>query len=177
MITLRGVPKYETAKLLNHLKSTFGADTEMILEMSVAKSDGSIGAVTVYTPEPLSIMEQDLITQCTTTKFNIDHVEFIVTSKKGIKYDDGKLQWSLVPWDALQGCVRVLEEGAKKYAPDNWKTVPDGRKRYKDALLRHMLAYCGGETTDEEFGASHLDHAMCNLLFLKWLDMHDESRS
>jgi hypothetical protein len=91
---------------------------------------------------------------------------------EGHKDDAGKLEWSLVPWDAMEGCVRVLMEGAKKYAPDNWKRVPDASKRYKDALMRHVLAYCKGEKVDEEFGASHLDHAMCNLLFLKWLDIH-----
>jgi hypothetical protein len=92
---------------------------------------------------------------------------------KGIKHDDGKLQWSLIPWEALEGTVRVLMEGAKKYAPDNWKKVDKAHNRYKDALLRHVFAYCSTEKVDPEFGASHLDHAICNLLFLKWLDMQD----
>ena len=48
----------------------------------------------------------------------------------GVKYDQDKLQWSLMPWDALEETVRVLMYGAKKYPePDNWKRVPDAEKR------------------------------------------------
>jgi hypothetical protein len=97
--------------------------------------------------------------------------EYYVDGKdKGRKDDSGKLQWSLIPFSALEGTVRVLQEGAKKYTVDNWKHVPDGINRYRNALMRHMFAYLGGEEADKETGESHLDHAMCNLLFLRWLE-------
>lgn len=36
-------------------------------------------------------------------------------SKGGVKKDEGKLRWSLLPWDALEEVVKVLMFGADKY--------------------------------------------------------------
>jgi hypothetical protein len=91
---------------------------------------------------------------------------------EGQKDDEGKVQWSLLPWDALEGCVRVFEFGCKKYGRDNWKGVPNGKTRYSDALMRHMTDYMKGYPLDEETGLTHLDHILCNALFLKWMEMH-----
>jgi hypothetical protein len=100
-------------------------------------------------------------------------VKFNYTGDKaaaaGIKHDDGKLQWDLIPWDALEPVVRVLMCGAEKYpSADNWRRVNDHRRRYINACLRHILAtlrhepeYCDPETDEP-----HLAHAVCCLLFL-----------
>lgn len=88
-------------------------------------------------------------------------------SGKGVKADNGKPDWSLVELKSLEGMVEVLTFGARKYAPDNWKKVPEAKKRYFAALLRHITAWQNGEIVDPESGKSHLDHAMCNLYFLK----------
>ena len=45
----------------------------------------------------------------------------------GRKADAGKPRWSLLPWNALGAVVSVLEFGARKYAPGNWRHVPDAR--------------------------------------------------
>jgi hypothetical protein len=89
----------------------------------------------------------------------------------GVKYDFGKADWSLMPFDALEDVVRVLEHGAKKYEPDNWKRVPDSKRRYKSAALRHIIAYALGRIIDKESGLPHLAHAICCLLFAHWFDM------
>lgn len=89
---------------------------------------------------------------------------------KGVKYDAGKPQWSLVPFKAFSEVVEVLTYGANKYSPDNWKKVPNARQRYIDAGFRHFAAYAGGEKNDEETGMSHLAHAMCCMLFLLAFD-------
>lgn len=86
------------------------------------------------------------------------------------KHDAGKWRFSLVPMNAIRSVIDVLEFGAKKYAPDNWKTVPDARKRYFDATIRHVTAWWSGEKDDGESGLPHLAHAICCLLFLLWLD-------
>lgn len=86
-----------------------------------------------------------------------------------IKADSGKLQWSLMPFEELKDVVKVLMLGAKKYSPDNWKKCDDV-KRYKDALMRHVISYVSGDERDEESGLSHLAHAVCNCLFLMWFD-------
>ncbi len=88
----------------------------------------------------------------------------------GIKHDSGKPRWSLLPLGTVAQVVRVLEFGAAKYALDNWKTVPDARTRYFDALMRHVHAWWAGERNDPETGCHHLAHAGCCVLFLLWLD-------
>jgi len=88
----------------------------------------------------------------------------------GRKDDQGKLRWSLLPWDSVKDVVKVLEAGAKKYGDDNWKMVEGGRTRYFDALLRHLMAWREGERLDVETGLPHLAHAGCCVLFLLWFD-------
>jgi hypothetical protein len=90
---------------------------------------------------------------------------------EGVKFDNDKPQWSLMQWKALSQVVDVLTYGAKKYAPDNWKKVPNARQRYLDAGFRHFTAYAAGEKNDSETGLSHLAHAMCCLLFLLAFDL------
>lgn len=84
----------------------------------------------------------------------------------GRKFDGGKLQYGLIPPLALAEMVKVLTFGAEKYEPDNWKRVPDSKRRYFDAMERHIWAYKGGEVIDPESGIHHLAHAMCCLSFL-----------
>lgn len=84
-----------------------------------------------------------------------------------IKHDSGKPDWSLVPFEALEEVVRVLEFGAKKYSRDNWRTG-EGFKysRVLSSLLRHIYSYLRGEDNDPESGLSHMAHAGCNVLFI-----------
>ncbi len=48
----------------------------------------------------------------------------------GRKFDGGKLQYGLLPPLALKATVEILTFGAEKYEPDNWKYVPDSKRRY-----------------------------------------------
>jgi hypothetical protein len=90
-----------------------------------------------------------------------------VTDKAAVKFDDGKVDWSLVPFKALEGMVRVLEFGAKKYAAHNWRQGGGFKfTRILNSLMRHVFAYAAGEDTDPESGLNHIWHAQCNLLFL-----------
>ena len=84
----------------------------------------------------------------------------------GRKFDGGKLQYGLLPPLALKATVDVLTFGAEKYEPDNWKVVPDSKRRYFDALQRHVWAWKEGEQIDPESGKHHLAHALCCLMFL-----------
>lgn len=85
----------------------------------------------------------------------------------GKKHDAGKPRWDLYLWDAAEAEVRVLMHGASKYgSDDNWRLVPDARRRYFAAALRHLLAWWGGEEKDAETGESHLAHLRCCAGFL-----------
>ena len=92
----------------------------------------------------------------------------------GVKYDDAKLNWSLLPWKEVEDAVEVLQFGATKYSPDNWKRVPNRLDRYFSAMMRHTTAWVNGERNDQETGKSHLAHALCCLLFLMWSDKNRE---
>lgn len=92
---------------------------------------------------------------------------------EGLKLDTEKDRWDLLPIKAVRGIVQVLTFGARKYAPDNWKHVPDARRRYYAAALRHMAAWWEGEQVDQESGLPHLAHAGCCLLFLASLPITD----
>jgi len=90
---------------------------------------------------------------------------------QGVKYDNDKPRWYLLPWNAVEEVVKVLTLGAVKYEDDNWKRVDNAKSRYFSALLRHLTAWVGGETNDSETGLNHLAHAGCCLLFLLWFDL------
>lgn len=83
-----------------------------------------------------------------------------------VKADAGKLQLTLVPWEIVRCIAAVRMYGVAKYkAPDNWKRVEI--ERYRDALMRHILAYLEDpQGVDEESGLPHLWHAACNIAFL-----------
>lgn len=86
---------------------------------------------------------------------------------EAVKADSGKPDWSLVPFEALEGMVRVLEFGANKYSRNNWMTGGGfSYRRVLTACMRHLFSYMGGEDKDPESGLSHIHHAQCNLLFI-----------
>jgi hypothetical protein len=99
-----------------------------------------------------------------------DSTDTVVASQNattgGRKFDGGKLEYGLLPPYALEETVKVLTFGAQKYERDNWQKVPDSKRRYFDALQRHMWAWKKGEQLDPESGIHHLAHAMCCLMFL-----------
>lgn len=98
------------------------------------------------------------------------------TATRGVKYDQEKLRPSLLPMESVIDVIKVLMFGSKKYADDNWKIVPDAHKRYKDASMRHLMAYFAGEKNDEETGLSHLSHCVCCLLFMIWFDLKEAQK-
>ena len=98
------------------------------------------------------------------------------SSTKGLKYDSGKLNWSLMPFGALQEVVKVLEFGSQKYAPNNWMYVDNADERYWNAAMRHLIAYRTESETDSETGLSHLAHAICCMLFLQHLNNEQNNK-
>ena len=105
-----------------------------------------------------------------------EKTEFIKHDLEGLnekgdaaKYDKGKLQITLIPTEIIRAITEVRMFGAKKYKPANWINV--SKRRYKDALLRHILEYIDNEdAVDSESGLPALWHAACNIAFL--IDMH-----
>ncbi len=88
----------------------------------------------------------------------------------GRKDDSSKLRWDLIPTGVLGQVIKVLTFGASKYSDDNWKKVPDRRRRYYAAMMRHVDTWWQGEKIDPESGVHHLAHAICCAMFLLWED-------
>lgn len=85
------------------------------------------------------------------------------TSKKNDRIDD-KPMWELLPLQDIEDVVKVYTAGAKKYGPDQWQDLPDGYKRYKAALFRHLVKYEKGNWLDEETGCIHLAQVVWNAI-------------
>lgn len=92
----------------------------------------------------------------------------------GVKHDNGKPQYRLLPLAQLEGVVRVLEYGAGIYGEGNWKYVEDGYNRYMDASLRHMAKHLDNHPLDDEpdkngrcSGLPHIDHCIASLIMAR----------
>ena len=88
----------------------------------------------------------------------------------GTKYDQGKVQYTLVPPYALQEIARNLTAGLDKYKErNNWQKVPNAEQRYMDALMRHFEAIRRGELYDTDSSVPNMPHMAAvavNAMFL-----------
>lgn len=98
-------------------------------------------------------------------------IEFEPQSKNqhepGAKLDAGKNRLGLVLFGfarALQEVGKVGTYGANKYTDNGWTEVPDGERRYTDAMLRHLLREASGEERDPDTGLHHAAHSAWNAL-------------
>ena len=90
---------------------------------------------------------------------------FGLKQEPGLKLDADKIRADLLPVEALEGVSAVLSYGSRKYGERNWEKGMSWSRPYA-ACLRHLFAWWRGEDNDPETGLSHLDHALCCLLFL-----------
>lgn len=90
----------------------------------------------------------------------------------GIKKDQGKNRWDLLPFEVIEWAVKTMTFGASKYGENNWKKVENAEERYFAALMRHLVAYRSGERYDQETSYPHLAHALCCLIFMFWFSLN-----
>ena len=106
----------------------------------------------------------------------VEHEKIDLASTDGAtKFDDDKPMMHLVPLISVEAVAKVMTFGAKKYAPNGWKSVPDAINRYNSAMLRHMVAVQKGEVIDPDSGLPHIDHIACNAMFLSYFHNVGES--
>ncbi len=82
------------------------------------------------------------------------------------QYGLAKPSLTYVPPVGLFEVGRVMEIGAAKYGPMNWRKDPVSFSTYVNGALRHLLAAWDGEDFDRETKLRHLAHAAANLLIL-----------
>lgn len=86
-------------------------------------------------------------------------------SKEGLRYNEGKIRYDLVPAFAQEQYAKVLTLGAVKYAERNWE-LGMAWSKVISSLKRHTAAFEKGEDFDPETGLLHSAHIMCNAAFL-----------
>jgi 5'(3')-deoxyribonucleotidase len=92
-------------------------------------------------------------------------------STTAVKYDQGKLEWDLLPFEVIKDIVWIFMYGKNKYKKDNWKLKFKFSKIF-NATMRHLTDWQTGENNDIETGKSHLVHAATNLIFLAYYMAH-----
>lgn len=111
--------------------------------------------------EPMKLITQEI------KEFDVSKLENQVP---GTKYDQDKLQYTLIPSKALEAVARNLTIGLKKYKErDNWKKVPNAEQRYLDALYRHLEAHRSGDLYDVDSSDPTMPHMAAvavNAMFL-----------
>lgn len=96
---------------------------------------------------------------------------FLPVQDDGKKLDQGKPRFDLEPPVAKLELAKVLQFGAVKYGPENWRKVDNLKQRYLAASMRHINAYQRGETLDDESGLHHLAHAVASLMFITEVEL------
>lgn len=93
--------------------------------------------------------------------------EEIKNATTGVRFNAGKLRWSLVHYKSLEPLVQVLMFGAQKYDDHNWKKgLP--KEQILESMQRHLAALMDGEQNDPESGLPHIGHIMCNAMFYSY---------
>lgn len=85
-----------------------------------------------------------------------------------------KVRWELLPLETIEEAVKALMVGAKKHGDFDWQK--QDKEFFYAALMRHIKEYQSGVTMDKESGLNPLAHAMCNIIFLLWLEMNQEKK-
>lgn len=68
-------------------------------------------------------------------------------SNGALRYDTGKTDWSLLPWDGLKELANHYTRGAEKYSARNWELGMKYSRCY-NSLQRHLNAWWMGEDYD-----------------------------
>jgi hypothetical protein len=123
-------------------------------------------------PKPLHFVPASTVDLRSDTQQMKDwnNADVVQEQSPGTKYDQDKLQYSLIPSYALEQIAKNLTVGLKKYKErDNWKKVQGAEQRYLDALYRHLEAHRRGELYDTDSSVPdmlHMAAVAVNAMFL-----------
>ena len=98
-----------------------------------------------------------------------DVVDVIPSSHPyALRYNSGKIDYTLVPVDALSEEAFVWDYGQTKYGRGNWEKLwgEDTVQVVLASMLRHVYAIQMGEARDPESGHQHAAHIRCNAAML-----------
>lgn len=141
--------------------SGVGKDAEIVVNAKGGRQSKSPMAMHLVDPEFLcnwfnegALVDSDgIITEITSfmkygNKLNLMSAIFEVHLLNNEGTDENK---------AIVTIAEVLQEGAAKYKPNNWRLIP--QEEHINHALIHYMAYKLGDTQD-----NHLGHCMCRLM-------------
>lgn len=86
--------------------------------------------------------------------------------------DKTKPQIHLIPSEAILGIAQALTFGREKHGRYEFRESELTHTEIIDSLMRHTLAYLGGENNDPETGYSHTWHIGANYAMLEYKRVH-----
>lgn len=93
--------------------------------------------------------------------------------KTGKKFDEGKLDWDLLPVESVEEIIKVFMFGEAKYGRSNWQgKLENFDRRQYNAVMRHMHAWKKGEKLADDSQLMHLAHACADIMMLIWEELH-----
>lgn len=92
---------------------------------------------------------------------------YVSASQTADRNNANKLRWDLFDFKSAEETLKVLEFGANKYSPNNWKKGLN-REEILESTMRHLIALFNGEEVDPESGLPHTGHINCNIMFYRY---------
>jgi hypothetical protein len=83
--------------------------------------------------------------------------------RKALRFNEGKVDWTLLDYKACEPLARAMMYGEKKYDRDNWKGHCEDPREHIQCAMRHLIAIIQGEEHDES-GVRHSGHVMANMM-------------
>jgi hypothetical protein len=95
-------------------------------------------------------------------------MERIKTKPKAERHNEGKVDYTFLPVDALNEEAKGWMAGEKKYGRGNWQKLwaEDTNNVVLASLLRHAFAILEGQDIDPETGVHHAGLIRCNAAML-----------
>lgn len=87
---------------------------------------------------------------------------------KALRFNEGKLDWTLIDFDSIVPMVEAMTFGLRKYERNNWKKQCDDISQHLQSAMRHLIAIIQGEEFDKESGVLHSGHIMCNMMMYNY---------
>ena len=133
-----------------------GQEAEVITNQFGGKQSKTPAALHLLDPEFLSniFYGADEVINCIAKFMLTDEKQLLITAALEIDFKElGGNSHS----EALIEIGKILQIGAEKYTPNNWRLIP--QEDHLNHALIHYIAYLAGDTQD-----NHLQHCMCRLM-------------
>lgn len=93
-----------------------------------------------------------------------------MTEEKALRYNEGKVDWTLLDFKSCEPLAQAMMYGSNKYARLNWQKPCDDPRQHLQSAMRHLIAVLEGEQYDESL-VRHTGHVMANMMMYNYHTM------